>query len=144
MNQNLDMKGKSISVANQLSALTYVYTPTIRATNIEFWDVATTGDTDFKIKSGATNVMSFNTSNGINVYNPIIMNSNSLSGIIGITASGDITGNKGSVDTLVITGTSTWKPLTPTSRGAYIGFDSIATGGLKSSLIAINILTSQH
>ena len=72
------------------------------------------------------------------------MNSNSLSGITSITASGDITGNKGSFDTLVITGTSTWKPLTPTSRGVYIGLDSIATGGLKSSLIPINILTSQQ
>ena len=67
MNHNLDMKGKSISGATQLSALTYVYTPTIRATNIEFWDVATTGDTDLIIKSGLFNFMSCNTTNGINV-----------------------------------------------------------------------------
>ena len=59
------------------------------------------------------------------------MNSKSLSGIISINASGDITGNKGSFDTLVITGTSTWKPLTPTSRGVYFGLDSIATGGIE-------------
>ena len=72
------------------------------------------------------------------------MNSKSLSGIISINASGDITGNKGSFDTLVITGTSIRKPLTPTSRGIYIGLDSIATGGLKSSLIPTNILTSQQ
>ena len=31
MNQNLGMKGKSISNASQLSAITYVYTPTLRA-----------------------------------------------------------------------------------------------------------------
>ena len=37
MRHHLDMKGKSISNATQLSALTYVYTPTIWATNIEFW-----------------------------------------------------------------------------------------------------------
>ena len=49
MNQNLDMKGKSISLASQLSALTYVYTPTLRATNIEFWDVSNSGATDLKI-----------------------------------------------------------------------------------------------
>ena len=132
MNHNLDMKGKSISNATQLSALTYVYTPTIRATNIEFWDVGTSGDTDLKIKSGATDFMSLNTTNGINVYNPIIMKSNSLSGITSITASGDITGNKGSFNTLAITGSgSTWKPITPTSRGVYLGLDSCVTRGLK-------------
>ena len=57
------------------------------------------------------------------------MNSNSLSGITSITASGDITGNKGSFDTLVMTGRSTWKPLTPRSRGVYFGLVSLATGG---------------
>ena len=103
MHQNVDMKGKYISLASQLSTLTYVYTPTIRATNIEFWDVANTGATDLIIKSGFTNFMSFHTINGINIYKPIIMNSNSLSGITSINASGDITGNKGSFDTLVIT-----------------------------------------
>ena len=48
MRHHLDMRGKSISNATQLSALTYVYTPTIRATNIEFWDVETSGVTDLK------------------------------------------------------------------------------------------------
>ena len=80
MNHHLDMKGKSISLASQLSALTYVYTPTLRATKIEFWDVANTGATDLIIKSGLTNFIAFTTINGINVYKPIIMNSNSLSG----------------------------------------------------------------
>ena len=47
MNQNLDMKGKSISLASQLSSLTYVYTPTLRATNIEFWGVANIVANDF-------------------------------------------------------------------------------------------------
>ena len=51
MNPDLDMKEKSISLASQLSTLTYVYTPTIRATNIEFWDVASTGATDLIIKN---------------------------------------------------------------------------------------------
>ena len=55
MNQNLDVIRKSISLANQLSTLTDVYTPTIRATNIEFWDVANTGATDLIIKPGFTN-----------------------------------------------------------------------------------------
>ena len=55
--------------------------------------------------------MSFNTTNGIDVYKPIIMNSNALSGITSITATGDITGNKGSFNTFAITGAgSTWKP----------------------------------
>ena len=42
--------------------------------------------------------MVFNTINGINIYKPIKMNSHPLSGITSITASGDITGDKGSFD----------------------------------------------
>ena len=76
MNHHLDMKGKSISLASHLSALTYVYTPTLRATNIEFWDVANTGATDLIIKSGFTNFIGFNTINGINVYKPLLINTN--------------------------------------------------------------------
>ena len=49
-----------------------------------------------------------------------------------ITASnGTITGKTGSFDTLAITRISTWKPLTSTSRGVYIGLDSVATGGIE-------------
>ena len=60
------------------------------------------------------------------------MNSNALSGITSITATGDITGNKGSFNTFAITGAgSSWKPLTPTSRGVYLGLDSCVTRGLK-------------
>ena len=60
------------------------------------------------------------------------MNSNSLSGITSITASGDITGNIRSFNTLAITRAgSTWKPLTPTSRGVYLGLDSAITGGIE-------------
>ena len=73
-----------------MSALTYVYTPTLRAPNIEFWDVANTGATDLIIKSGLTNFMAFETINGINMYKPLLMNNNSLSGITTITASSDI------------------------------------------------------
>ena len=71
MNQNLDMKGKSISLASQLSALTYVHTPKLRATNIEFWDVSNTGATDLINKSGLTNFAAVNTINGIHVYTPL-------------------------------------------------------------------------
>ena len=46
MSQNLGMKAKSISNASQLSAITNAYAPTLRATNIEFTDVANTGATD--------------------------------------------------------------------------------------------------
>ena len=98
MNHNLDMKGKSISLASQLSSLTYVYTPTIRATNIEFWDVANIGATDLKIKSGITNSIGSHTFNVINVYKLLLMSNNSLSGIISITASGDI--EAGSITTI--------------------------------------------
>ena len=94
MNHNLDMKGKYISNASHLSTLTSVYTPTLRATNIEFSNVANTGATDLIMKSGFTNFMPLNAVNGINVYNLILMHNNSLSGITSITASGELTGKK--------------------------------------------------
>ena len=71
MHHNLDMKGKPKSLASHLSTLTYVYTPTIRATNIEFWDVANIGATDLIIKSAFTNFIAFNTINGMSVYKPL-------------------------------------------------------------------------
>ena len=40
MNQHLDMNGKSIFMATELSALAFVETPTLSATTIEFSDVA--------------------------------------------------------------------------------------------------------
>ena len=86
----MDIRGKSISPASQLSALTYVYTSAIRATNIEFWDVANIGATELIIKSGFTNFKAFNTINGTNVYKPLLINNNSFSGIMSITASSDI------------------------------------------------------
>ena len=49
MNNNLDMKGQSISNTSQLSAITYVYTPTLRATNIDLSDVSSSGATDLTI-----------------------------------------------------------------------------------------------
>ena len=65
MNQNLDTKGKQISNATQLSTITYMYTPTLMATNIEFSDVATSGASDLITKSGSTYVMPFNNINCI-------------------------------------------------------------------------------
>ena len=46
MHQSLDMNSNSIIYASQLTALSYVQTPTLRATLIEFYDVATSGATD--------------------------------------------------------------------------------------------------
>ena len=65
------MNGKLISLASQLSTLTYVYTPTLRATNIEFSDVANTGATNLIFKSGLTNFMDCNVNDGINIYKPL-------------------------------------------------------------------------
>ena len=45
INLHLHMQGKPISNATQLAPTTYVYTPTLRATHIEFSDVATSGAT---------------------------------------------------------------------------------------------------
>ena len=79
---------KCISNAIQLSAITFAYTPTLRSTNIEFSDVATSGATGFIIKSGSLTFMAFNVSDGIHVYKPFLMSINALSGISSVSASG--------------------------------------------------------
>ena len=52
MNQNLDTKGNSISNASQVSSIAFVYTLILRATDIEFSDVAKSGASDLITKSG--------------------------------------------------------------------------------------------
>ena len=56
---------------SQSSALSYVQTPRLRATLIEFYDVATSGATDLTIKSVPKQFMSFNDMNGNSIYQPI-------------------------------------------------------------------------
>ena len=68
MKQNLDMSRQSIPDVSQLSTLTLVYTPTLRATSIEFSDVANSGATDLIIKSGSAKFMAFKDTDGINIY----------------------------------------------------------------------------
>ena len=48
MHHHLDMNGKSICDANELSSTSYIYTPTVITRNIEFGDVGTSGVTDLK------------------------------------------------------------------------------------------------
>ena len=74
MNHALDMKGKSIYNANQLSALTSVNTPTLRATTVEFSDGSASGATDLIIKSGSTNFMAFNVNYGIDICKTLLLN----------------------------------------------------------------------
>ena len=61
------MKGTSISLASKLSARTYVYTPTLKAPNIEVYAVTTSGATDSLLNSGSTSFMIFNATHGINI-----------------------------------------------------------------------------
>ena len=89
---HIDMQGQSISNASQLSAITYVYTLSLRPTHIEFLDVAYSGATDLINESGLINFMAFNVSSGFNIYNPLVMNKNALSGISSMSGSGDIAG----------------------------------------------------
>ena len=68
VNHAVDLKGKSIYNSNQLSSLTSVNTPTLRAAIIEFSDASTSGATDLISKSCSTNVMPFNATYGIDIY----------------------------------------------------------------------------
>ena len=95
--------------------------------------------------------MSFSAVNGINIYKPLL-NNNSLSGIIRITASGDtaagtitttsgnisstsgniqtrdgtVGGKNGTFQNLIVSGVK----YVPESRGIYMGLDSDAAGGI--------------
>ena len=62
MRHHLDMNGKSIFDATQLTAITYVYSPTIRTTTIEFWNNDINNAIDYlRIISGAHTFMNFST-----------------------------------------------------------------------------------
>ena len=132
-----------------------MYTPALRATTIEFSDVANSRATDLMIKSGSTNFMTFNVSNGINIYKTILMNNNALSGIASISAAGDAAGGtitptagsisslSGNIQTIHITvvgqhgvfqnlaciGMTTLT--VPASRGIVMGLDSNTAGGIE-------------
>ena len=144
MLHHLDMRGKSIHNATNLSALSYVYTPTVRTRNIEFWDVDTSGGTDLKIISGANTFMAFSTISTnvkINVFKPILsvedIQAGSLTTISGNISSttgnfqtrdGTVGGARGSFNQLYVSGV---KDVTaPSSRGIYLGLDSDAAGGI--------------
>ena len=55
---------------------------------------------------------------------------------IGLTPAGNFTRNKSTFNTLAVTGSSViswetlWKPSSHSSRGVFIGLDSVATGGI--------------
>ena len=57
MNQQLSMQGKSISMATQLSTLTFVNTPNLKSTHIEFSIVATSGATGLMLESDKMQVV---------------------------------------------------------------------------------------
>ena len=144
MLHHLDMRGKSIHNATNLSALTHVYTPTVRTRNIEFWDVDTSGSTNLNIISGADTFMSFSTISTnvkINVFKPILSvediqagSITTISGNISSTAGniqtrdGTVGGARGTFNQLYVSGV---KDVTaPSSRGLYLGLDSNNDGGI--------------
>ena len=144
MLHHLDMRGKSIHAATNLSALSYVYTPTVRTRNIEFWDVDTSGSTNLNIISGADTFMSFSTISTnvkINVFKPILSvediqagSLTTISGNISSTAGniqtrdGTVGGARGTFNQLYVSGV---KDVTaPSSRGLYLGLDSNNDGGI--------------
>ena len=101
MRHNLVMKGMSISEATNLSALSYVYTPTVRTRNIEFWDVDTSGSTNLNIISGVNTFMSFSTISSnvkINVFKPILSVEDIQAGSL-TTISGNISSTAGNIQT---------------------------------------------
>ena len=79
--------------------------------------------------SGASQV---NLAGSINAVDNVTSSTGNFVATAGMltASSGTIGGTTGSFDTLAKPGTSTWKPLTSTSRGVCIGLVIIASGGL--------------
>ncbi|MFM7981321.1 MAG: hypothetical protein ACKPKO_18595 [Candidatus Fonsibacter sp.] len=80
--QNLITTSSTLTLSN-IVAQTNVNTPTIRATNIEFSDVANSGATLLSIKSGTTTFMSMAPTVGINNFTYSDFNNNYVYNIKG-------------------------------------------------------------
>ena len=65
-------------MASQLSKLTFVNTLTLRATNIEFTDVGTSGATYLNTKASSTTFYAIQCYNGINDYQPLARHNTSV------------------------------------------------------------------
>ena len=61
----------------------------LRATHIEFSDVATSGATDVLIKSSGITLMSFDVSNGMTIKKHLSMHNNALGEVTSISATTD-------------------------------------------------------
>ncbi|MFM7983546.1 MAG: hypothetical protein ACKPKO_29890, partial [Candidatus Fonsibacter sp.] len=111
----LDTKQNLITTSTTLTlsalvAQTNVNTPTIRTTNIEFSDVASSGATALSIKYGASTIMTMSPTVGIKHFtytyfnNNYVYNIKEINGIDNILGSGIFSAARGSYNYLQVSG----------------------------------------
>ena len=118
-------------VVSSLTAQTYVSTPTLRATNIEFLDTSLT------IKTGSTYFTSMSPSTSIRHYtytnfnNNDIYNVRNIEGINNILGSGIFSAARGSYNNVQVSGGTYIRPTAPNNQGVYIGQASSTSSGIE-------------
>ncbi|MFM7980305.1 MAG: hypothetical protein ACKPKO_13415, partial [Candidatus Fonsibacter sp.] len=133
----LDTKQNLITTSSTLTLSTLVAPPTIRTTNIEFSDVASSGATLLSIKSGTTTVMSMAPTISIKHFTYSDFNSNYLyntkevNGLDNILGSGIFAATRGSFTYLQASGSSYLRPISPLVQGTYSGQASTTSSGVK-------------
>ncbi|MFM7979494.1 MAG: hypothetical protein ACKPKO_09285, partial [Candidatus Fonsibacter sp.] len=124
--QNLITTSSTLTLST-LVAQTNVNTPTIRTTNIEFSDVASSGATLLSIKSGTTTFMTMAPTVGIkhvtysDFNNNYVYNINEIVGINNIMGSGIFVATRGSFTYLQASGSSYLRPTAPSVQCIYFG-----------------------
>ncbi|MFM7987754.1 MAG: hypothetical protein ACKPKO_51425, partial [Candidatus Fonsibacter sp.] len=112
-------------------------TPTLRTTNIEFSDVATSGATILPIKYGTTTFMSMAPTVVIRHFTYSDFNNNyaynikEINGIDNILGSGIFAATRGSFTYLQVFGSSYLRPITPPVQGIYLGQASTTSSGIE-------------
>ncbi|MFM7985501.1 MAG: hypothetical protein ACKPKO_39920, partial [Candidatus Fonsibacter sp.] len=124
--QNLITTSSPLTLST-LVAQTNANTPTIRTTNIEFSDVASSGATLLSIKSGMTTFMSMAPTAGIKHFtysdfnNNYVYNVKEISGIDNILGFGVFSAARGSYNYLQVSGGTYIRPTAPSVKGIYLG-----------------------
>ena len=118
-------------IVSSLTAQSYVSSPSVRATDIDFLGTTLT------IKNGSTYFASMSASTGIKHFtytdfnNNNIININHIIGVTNILGSGNFAATRGSFVYMSASGTTFLRPIAPNNQGVYIGQASSTSSGIE-------------
>jgi len=138
------LKGETISQTTNLNVAslttaTQIATPTIKTTNIEFFDVAESGATDLTITSNSIDLLRFSPSICIKFFRYANFNNNDIYNLRDITSVRNILGEgdclfsaaRGSYNYLQVSGGTSLRPTIPGVQGIFIGNSSSTSSGIE-------------